>query len=285
MEPSDRVDLPDDDFRRERRLLAPHCFADGDDEPDVPATELISQKAWEGIMALPTDVAVRTSSHQGRTVERLYALETGWIFSWPDPGIAPMIDEATLTAGEAFDLLVFNALHGYYRQAIGELRTALEVMIVATGLHAADNKKLFDRWRAGEEVAVGNGLDFLRASGAGSALDAATAPRTVFGKNEDAWAKSLYGRLCRYSHSRAGYENADFWASNGPIHVPSALLVVEAEFREVLALCYVLLKIGWPAFMPTDGSTLALMVPGSPWVDLVPQVRSFLSAQIPPRTP
>ena len=56
-----------------------------------------------------------------------------------------------------------------------------------------------------------------------------SAPHSVFGDDDADWVKQRYAQLCGYSHSRAGYNNADFWESNGPIFVPSALHVVETR--------------------------------------------------------
>jgi hypothetical protein len=81
-------------------------------------------------MVLPTDVALKTSSYAGSAAAQLEALNSDWVFSWPGPGQASFMDEVCLLAGEEFDALVFNALHGYYRQAIGCLRNALETMTI-----------------------------------------------------------------------------------------------------------------------------------------------------------
>jgi hypothetical protein len=72
----DRVPLPHDDFRRERKLLAAHVFAlvEGD---DIDPTDVIDQEAWESIMDLPTDVAIRTTSYSGTIIENLHSLH--WV--------------------------------------------------------------------------------------------------------------------------------------------------------------------------------------------------------------
>jgi hypothetical protein len=88
--------------------------------------------------------------------------------------------------------------------------------------------------------------------------------------------KNLYARLCTYAHSRAGHNNADFWQSNGPVYVRNALKVVEAEFRETLALCYLLLRLGWPSYSPGPGGPALLTAPGDEWADYVPVLRNWL---------
>ena len=63
-----------------------------------------------------------------------------------------------LLVGEEFDALVFNAVHGYYRQAIGCLRNALELMTTSAGLAVTNNAALFKKWQEdGQEISFGQG--------------------------------------------------------------------------------------------------------------------------------
>ena len=173
-----------------------------------------------------------------------------------------------MLAGEEFDALVFNALHGWYRQALGCLRNALEIMIVATACSATANAQLYSDWRTGtREVHFHEAREMLRDSALGTQVDGDAAPELVFGDSRTAWARDRYTRLCAYAHSHAGYNNAGFWeGSNGPIFVPSALRVVEDEFRETLALCYLLLRLGWPNFQPGPGPSALLGGPQIGWM-------------------
>jgi hypothetical protein len=72
------------------------------------------------------------------------------------------MEEPALLAGEEFDALVFNAMHGYYRQAIGYLRNALEILTVAAGLALTNNQALYVAWRAGQEISYGQAVAWLR---------------------------------------------------------------------------------------------------------------------------
>jgi hypothetical protein len=131
---------------------APHLFAWPDeDEPGSypPPTDLVPKEQWDHLMILPTDVALKSSSYEGSTIPRLATLDSAWIFSWPEPGEAPFMEEVSLLAGEEFNALVFNALHGYYRQAIGCLRNAIETLIAAAALAVTGNQELFNWWRKG----------------------------------------------------------------------------------------------------------------------------------------
>jgi hypothetical protein len=280
MRDEDAIDLPDDDFRRLRRYLAPWVFAlPGGEEGKTypPPWDLAPREDWDGIMDLPTDVALKSSSYEGSMIHRLDQLHSDWIFSWPDVGEAPFMDEVALLAGEEFDALVFNALHGWYRQSIGCLRNALETLIVGAALAVTDNQRSFDRWRAGtKEFGFGTARALLRDSELGGKIDVDAAPASVFGDGDDSWTKRRYNRLCAYAHSKAGYNNADFWESNGPIFVPSALEVVEAEFRETLALCYLLLRLGWPTYQPGPGQPALLNGPQDGWIEFDPLLRQWL---------
>jgi hypothetical protein len=262
----DGIDLAPDDFRRIRRYLAPWLFAGGDEGTTYPPPDdLMQEEPWDSVMVLPTDVALKTSSYAGSAAARLDALQSDWVFSWPAPGQASFMDEVCLLAGEEFDALVFNALHGYYRQAIGCLRNALETMTIAAGLAVTNNSALFGKWRAGQEISFGQARSWLRDSTAGAQVDREAAPESVFGDVSTSWIKDRYSRLCAYAHSRAGYNNADFWESNGPVYRPQALAVVEAEFRETLAISYLLLRLGWPTYAPAQGPTHLLQGPHGGW--------------------
>src|SRR5215831_3604939 len=174
--------------RRIRRYLAPHLFAwpdDGEPETYPPPSDLIPEESWDQVMTLPTDVALRSSSYEGSAIARLATLESQWISSWPQVGEAPFMDEVVLLVDEEFDALVFNALHGYYRQAIGCLRNALETMIVAAALAVTNNRELFDQWRKGEQrIGFRMARRWLRGSAEGTKIDGDVAPLSVFGDDD-----------------------------------------------------------------------------------------------------
>ena len=228
-------------------------------------------------MILPTDVALKSSSYEGTAIARLSQLHADWLFSWPEVGDAPFMEEAALLAGEEFDALVFNALHGWYRQALNCLRNALETLTIASAFSVRNEEPKFRGWRAGtSEVRFGNARDWLRDSRAGKQVDADAAPGSVFGRAGTAWVSDRYARLCAYAHSQAGYNNADFWESNGPIFVPSALSVVESEFRETLALCYLLLRLGWPNYKVGQGQPALLNGPHGNWATYDALLRKWI---------
>lgn len=273
----DRVPLPVDDFRKERTFLAPHLFADPGSGHEPPI-EMVSQRRWEGVIDLPTDVLLRTTSHEGRTFDELAGLSSLWTFMMPmEEHHAPYLFEATLLANEEFDALTFIGPHGYYRQAFSCLRNALEVLTVGAGLAVTVNQTLLDRWRNGGAVPFGNACDWLAASALGQHVDRSAAPGAIFRrKDPTAWITRLYERLCGYAHSKAGYNNIDLWESNGPVHVWGVLDRLVDETRETMALGLVLLRIGWSAIEVTDEARRLLMNPGDKWADVAHAAREFV---------
>lgn len=281
MKEEDGVDLPKGDFRSLRRYLHPQLFAGNDDDAQdyIPPTDLIGEDSWDGIMVLPTDVALKSTSYAGSLISRLHSLHSDWIFSWPDEEKdAPFMLETSLLVGEEFDALVFNATSGYYRQAIGCLRNALETLTVAASLAVHPNGlQLFAEWRNGtREVTFGQARTWLYDSAIGKAVEGDAAPESVFAIAPSAWLNSRYAVLCYYAHSRAGYNNADFWESNGPIFVESALHTVEREFRETLALTYLLVRLAWPKYATGQGQPALLAGPTVGWADYVPMLKKWL---------
>ena len=101
------------DFRRVRALFAPHLFADPGTGHEIPPSDLVTREAWEGAIGLPTDVLLRTTSHEGSSVDVLHGLGSMWTFLMPmEEQEAPYLFEAALLPGEEFDALVFIALQG-----------------------------------------------------------------------------------------------------------------------------------------------------------------------------
>jgi len=278
MKEEDGVDLDPGDFRIRRRYLHPSLFVlgpEGDTYP--PPSDLIAEDEWDGMMILPTDVLLKSTSYEGALVGGLQTLQSNWIFSWPEPDSAPYMNEVTGLAGEEFDALVFNAAHGWYRQAIGCLRNALEILIIGAGLAVTGNQSLFDQWRnLAHEIGFGQARAWLRDSNLGQQVDADAAPGSVFGDDPTSWTKARYKTLCAYAHSQSGYNNSDFWESNGPVFRPRALQVVDEEFRQTLALSYLLVRLAWPSYTPGPGQVHVLDGPQAGWSHYDALLRNWL---------
>lgn len=281
---ADLLPVPEDDFRRVRSYLAPHVFAtwrmDDPNEPDVwpPPRDLISKDDWDGFITGPTDVVLKTTSYDGAWASRIHRLASDWIDVCPmGPQSAEFMHGPALTAFEEFDALVFNAVHGWYRQALGCLRNVLETLTVAASLAVTNDTTKYQAWRNGDEVPMRGARPALRDSSEGTRIDAAVAnPDAIFGNDQNHWIKRRYSTLCAYTHGAAGHTSGDFWQSNGPIYVPEAFPIVEAELRETLALSYMLLKIGWLGYTTTDGVRNLLAGPTTGWQQYLPVLRSEL---------
>jgi hypothetical protein len=255
----DRQHLDKDDFRRERIWLAPSAFAlsDGD---DPPISDLVSEEVWDNLLHLPDDVAIRTTNWIGSKVGLLHEVSMQWLRATPvDPDGAPYAPEPAFLAAEEFEALEFAALHGYYRQALGCLRNALETMTHAAALAATSRKDDFAAWRNGDlELRFGESRRAIGASWIGMQIEGNLDGAWLFGDlKAGGWLAILYRRLCAYAHSQVGFNNADFWQSNGPVYRPNTYVLVIDELRETIAVSYVLLRVCWPTFnLPADLSLL-----------------------------
>jgi hypothetical protein len=144
-----RVHLDDNDFRRERAMLAPYVFAIHDGY-DPPITDLVNQDVWEHLIHLPDDVAIRTTNWIGSRVDLLHEISMQWLSAGPvDPQGSPYAPEPAFLTAEEFGALEYLALHGYYRQALGCLRNALETMTHAAAFAARRRPDEFREWRDG----------------------------------------------------------------------------------------------------------------------------------------
>lgn len=223
--------LPLEDFRAVRIVLEDDDFAIVPEDPDPPPRELISRETWNSIVTLPDDVGIRTSNDHGRLLEgmdRCWEAFTDALSLRHDP-----IETAILDAADEFHAATYNSLHGFYRQAFGCLRNALETVVIATYCQVTNQRSRYREREAGKSR-----IDF------GRACDGLiTAPRlarlrmrlrtelndSIFDQRKGAsdkggWARRLFSQLSEYEHSRPRFRNADMWESNGPVfsrqHLP-----------------------------------------------------------------
>lgn len=150
-------------------------------------------------------------------------------------------------------------------------------MAVAASFSVRSDAAGFDEWHSGRrEVRLGNARDLIRDSEIGQQIERDGAPHSIFGLVDGAWMNTLYMRLCAYAHSRPGFNNGDFWRSNGPIFVRSALSVVESDCRETVAVRYLLARISWPAYSSGDGQIGLLAGDRSGWEQYEPTLARWL---------
>ncbi|MBR8316937.1 hypothetical protein KDW36_27580 [Burkholderia dolosa] len=254
------------DFRARRKVLEPDDFASTSGELDQPPTDLISQEAWDGIMTLPDDVAIRTTSHLGEWVELLHELWAGWVDSFPRRSI---ITDAMLDCADDFAAALFNLLHGFYKQAIGALRNALEATVLACECTLSRSPDTWRAWQDGKEIAFRKTLPKLAATAKFTELEAHVRSITGGGvfpepgnKDGVAWARNLYQRLSSFSHARGDSTNGVLWQSNGPIYSEHGMRVSCHLYLETYVLLVLLLKATWRRFRVPTASRV-LFVPSS----------------------
>lgn len=272
--PQDHRALPEDDFRRERSYLADHVFAvvGGGEVP----SDAVPQEAWEHIMHLPTDVLLRTTDYLGTMVDDLHEQGGAWIFAWPDELVkAPFMFDVALNASDEFQAAPFIAMHGWYRQATAGLRNALEGMTLAAAFAVRGDTAGLRAWRDGtSEPKFGNAVDMLAEDSRLGAIDGRLGSSGLFGRRPDGIVRGVYSNLCRYAHSRAGHTNVDIWQSNGPVFIPKAFTQFWIDFCDTVAVCYVLLKIGWDELELPDTACPLFGFADDRWNDLGSKVEA-----------
>jgi hypothetical protein len=123
--------LPLTDFRAVRSVLEPHEFALSEGQ-DPPPSDLIDKETWDGIMHLPEDVSIRISDHNGLRFKLMHSLWGDWVKAIGNPDAPDEIFNCMLDAADCFQCATFNFLHGFYRAALAELRTAFELTMIGT---------------------------------------------------------------------------------------------------------------------------------------------------------
>ena len=267
--------LPLTDFRAVRSVLEPHDFAFG--RQIIPPSDLVDQEVWDGIMHLPEDVSIMISSHNGLRLKLMHQLWADWITTIGDPDAPDEIYNSLLDAADCFQCAIFNFLHGYYRGALAELRTAFElVMIGAYGSRNPTNTD-YIAWKTGTSE-----LNFTRCR------------RRLFStlrKNEGKWIfqdgellSATYQMLCNYAHSRPDAIDGALWQSNGPVYNDEAINLTYFPMLCAYAMCYLLVRIARPGFVMPEGSDILFELDWMP--DYARLVRAFTDLYgKPPRPP
>jgi hypothetical protein len=239
--------LDDGDFRAYRKILEPDDFALSDGEPDPPPTDLISEDVWDGIMTLPDDVAIRTTSFQGDRVSLLHELWAGWIDVLPVGGV---LSEASLDVSDDFAASTFNLVHGYYKQAIATLRSALETMVFASSCELTGSMNVWLDWKQGSELKLNDANKNLSALPSIAKYDAKVRSSIGIGmfinptnQNEMNWIRNLYKRLCGFSHASGDKTNFDLWKSNGPVYSASGMKLSYCFYLETYVVVLILARL------------------------------------------
>lgn len=247
--------LPLDDFRAVRIVLVDDDFALVPEGPGRPPRDLIDSETWNSIVTLPDDVSVRTSNDYGHLLRGMDRCWEAWIDSLAmrrDP-----IESAILDAADEFHASTHNSLHGFYRQAFGCLRNALETIVVATYCQVTGQRQLYTEREAGKaRIEFRKACDGLVSASRLAVLH--TRLRQELGDSifdqrkgnadKGGWARRLFSDLSEYEHSRPNFRNADMWESNGPVFSPTAFTQLGAGFFDTAALCFLMVKMARPRF-------------------------------------
>jgi hypothetical protein len=240
------------DFRATRVLLPDEVFAFSTG-PTPDPTDLVSASVWHDLMGLPDDVAIRTSDHHGLQLADLDLLYGDWL-----KALGEVRDElltCMLNAEACFQASTFDMLHGYYRSALSDLRTAMELVAIGTlgNLKPADLD--YHRWQR-------QNIGSLPLSSSIKKLRRATEPSVaelVFKPN--GWMDKFYQELCAYAHCRPDASDGEMWASNGPVYDTRAFNKVFKLQLSTYGACYVLVKIGRPGFVVEKSSDFLFTTP------------------------
>jgi hypothetical protein len=241
-------DLPITDFRAVRRVLEPHVFASGGD--NVPPTDLIDSAVWDGIMHLPDDVAIRISNHHGTRLKLLYSFWGDWLVAIGEPDNPDELFNCMLDAADCFQCMTFDFLHGYYRSALANLRSALELVIIGVYGNVDPSNEKYLGWKGGSSE-----LGFTPARK--SLLESLKGKPGSWLLEPDEFPTRMFRDLCRFTHSRSDASDGALWQSNGPVYNNGAIKLAFDTSLRVYAISYLLVRMGRPAFtVPKDSRIL-----------------------------
>ena len=222
------VSFPDD-FRTRREPLRDEDFALVDEGEDSPIA-LIPGRAWQGLMALPDDVVLRTTGHQGPLAEHCWDIFDECVKTIPlSRAEESFVFETLMDVADAFQAASFSALHGFYRQAMASLRGALEVVAAAARFSLDEDRPGLSAFRYGPDPApflrFTRDLDRLASHPRSQELANVMGLRPLLAGRagtRTGWAWDLYQLLSRYLHTLPGSTDGEIWSSNGPVWKPEA---------------------------------------------------------------
>jgi len=139
---------------------------------------------------------------------------------------------------------------------MANLRSALEGLTIAASLAKRQNTPGLQAWLSGqsEPPKFGNARDILAPS---------------LGTDVTGVLKTLYKELSGSIHSGPDATNGALWnGSNGPVWEPESFSRVYRYFRDVMAMAFALLRLGWPEFSIPDNLWLLFESPGGAWASV-----------------
>lgn len=170
-----------------------------------------------------------------------------------------------LDCSDDFAASIMSLMHGFYRQAVGTLRSALEIMVFACLCQLTSDQKAWKAWESGKKEFDFNQTrhNLMKVRVVGTLEDRAKADtgRTMFAdKNRSdpgGWATSLHRHLSNFIHARGNTSNGRIWESNGPIYSGEGMRTGYHSYLETYALLLLLAKISYPSLiMPREAEVL-----------------------------
>lgn len=242
--------LDSNDFRSFRLVLEPDDFAEGSDQPNAAPSDLIDKETWEGIVALPDDVSIRTSNEHGTALRRLWFYWDQWIClvgalqHADEPGLPGAIAHVACEATDEFQASIFCSMVGFYRAAFSSLRNILEHVTVGLHSELSGDFAFFEEWLRGQkQLSFGGAADLLPKYGRLARLESHWKGRVgddLFGQaglaKSGGFARRLFRELSKFVHGAPGFVDSDFRLSNGPIFVGAAFERWLAKFAQVYAV-------------------------------------------------
>jgi hypothetical protein len=225
------------DFRSTRELLPDEVFMCVTRNRSRP-TDLIRKRVWRGIMHLPDDVALTTSNHHGKLLRILYTLWGAWFEAMGEDQDA--LYGAMLDAADCFQSSTFDALHGYYRSALSNLRAALDLVAIGTVGNVTPDDPVYAKWKVGNARVVFPRSQLRRLT---------KEPISSLLFKQGGWIDNLYDELSGYTHSRPDASDGTMWESNGPVYSTLAFRKVFGSQIATYAACYHMVKVGRPKFV------------------------------------
>jgi len=168
-----------------------------------------------------------------------------------------------LEAGDDFEAALFNLLHGFYKQAIAALRSALEIVTLGCTCEIAVDTATWTAWENGGEIRFKELCDKVQRVPVVRAFEDEARRKTgtsLFagdnGSGRNAWVRNLYRRLSSYSHTRGTTTNAYLWQSNGPIYGAESMQLSYKSFLETYAVLVLLGRIARPKLRMPAGARI-----------------------------
>ena len=239
--------LPLKDFRARRSRLEPHEFPTG--EGQAPAPDVVDPSVWGAIMHVPEDLSVRISDHNGHRLELLHALSSDWLKMAGDSGTPDEIQACLIDAAGCLQGATFNFLHGYYRGALAELRTAFELTMIGTYGSLLPGDEEYRAWKSGTDE-----LRFARCRRRlGKALRTQKAGWLF---ENDGLLATRYRELARHAHPRPNGPDDSARRGNGPLYDTEAIRTTFLAALTVMAMSYLLVRVARPGFEVPEASEI-----------------------------